>query len=239
MSTTNDPTLEPGELIDANGNYYLQHKDIYALLRYIWTGVLLPQDLESFKIRVHLQEKDFDAKLQPGITKLLENYRTISKNCKQFKDVTYPSIVSLASDVKSYAQDVGGDIETSYYPVVLQLCTQLDEEQKKPHPDEQTIITLKDEINEIVNQQIKAIDDLLTKAETATQNLRDFEESCKQDKNDLSLTKSDLDEVLKGPGGEITTLENQINGLRQELIDDQKEYDHGMFTLYEPDISLT
>lgn len=223
---SDNPTLEPGALINSDGNYCLQHADVIALLKYVWTGVLLPTDMAEFKERVHLKG-DFEQELVPGITQLLEHYKVIQAHNKTFKDTTYPGITALAGQVKDYADTVGGNPDTSYYALLLQSCLDLDTELKKPNPDQQRVADLKDTIKGIVDDQLASIETLQTAASVATQSLRDYEEQTKKDQQDLKTTKDELDLILKGPGGEITTLDSDLAAKRQELSDDQAEYEHG------------
>ena len=70
-----NPTLEPGALLKADGNYELQSADLQNLIKFLWTGALLPGDDASYKSRLNLT--DFKPVLKPLITTLLSSYRQV------------------------------------------------------------------------------------------------------------------------------------------------------------------
>ncbi|KAL1684434.1 hypothetical protein GGG16DRAFT_106965, partial [Schizophyllum commune] len=97
-STTID--LTPLGLLNDANNYVLQQDSVYNLLKYAWTGVLLPTSEAEYWARVPVSD---DVKNQA------------KGHCTTFKQTTYPSIVGLASDVYDYAQNAGGKPQDSFY----------------------------------------------------------------------------------------------------------------------------
>jgi hypothetical protein len=63
MSDPNDPQfdLTPKGVLNASNNYILQHKDIYDLLKYVWTGVLIATTPEQYQARVGISADGYAA----------------------------------------------------------------------------------------------------------------------------------------------------------------------------------
>lgn len=75
MTPTNI-TLEPVGLLKSDGSYVLQTKDIHNLLKFVWTGVLLPNDQASYVKWIGVKE------IKKGISglvdTLLKDYKLVS-----------------------------------------------------------------------------------------------------------------------------------------------------------------
>ena len=225
MADSDTITMEPGKLLDGDGNYCMQQKANYSLLKYIWTGVLLATNMDDFKLRIGVT--DFEDSLVPMVQTLLDTYGQISAHCKSFKDNTYPNIVHLADDVYTYAQTAGGTAEDSFYAAIISTYLQLVDELAKAHPDPQTVATLQTSIQEIIAMEVGQIDQLRTKAAGVTDELRAFEDQTKQDQQALSISQAALTDKLSGEGGEIRRLSQDIQNELSELAADEAEYEHG------------
>ncbi|KAL1733773.1 hypothetical protein EV714DRAFT_203972 [Schizophyllum commune] len=118
MTSVPNIDMSPKDLVNSDGNYVLQHEDIANLLKYVWSGVLLPVTVPDYQDRLQLSTDTVD-KLSDVIEPLLDAYGTAQKNCLKFKDETYPGIVDLSNDVFAYAQTAGGTIDDSYYDALI------------------------------------------------------------------------------------------------------------------------
>jgi hypothetical protein len=60
---SDDPSfdLTPQAVLDANNNYVLQNKNIYDLLKYVWTGVLIAITPEQYQTRVGISAAGYNA----------------------------------------------------------------------------------------------------------------------------------------------------------------------------------
>ena len=70
--------LSPKGVLDENNNYVLQHESIYALLQYIWAGVLLPADTSAFQKRLDISSSTMK-KLKDDLKGLLPRYAAVSR----------------------------------------------------------------------------------------------------------------------------------------------------------------
>jgi hypothetical protein len=50
--STPDTSFTPLGVLDDNNNYVLQTKDVYSLLKYVWTGVLIATTPAEYQTRV-------------------------------------------------------------------------------------------------------------------------------------------------------------------------------------------
>ena len=77
MSSNSDIDMEPKGLINDDGNYILQHDDIANLLKYVWSGVLLPVTEDAYNQRLQLSQ-DTASKLSGVIKPFVAAYDTVS-----------------------------------------------------------------------------------------------------------------------------------------------------------------
>lgn len=76
--------LTPKGLINEDGNYILQQDDMYGLLKYIWSGLLLPVSEQEYIMRLNLSQETIglvDSALGP----LIGAYVAVSPFC--FREV--------------------------------------------------------------------------------------------------------------------------------------------------------
>ena len=71
--------LSPKGVLDENNHYILQHESIYALLQYIWAGVLLPVDTSAFQKRLDISSSTMK-KLKDDLKGLLSRYAAVSRH---------------------------------------------------------------------------------------------------------------------------------------------------------------
>ena len=68
--------MTPQGLLNADGNYVLQQEDVYNLLKYVWTGVLLSVDASAYQTRLQIST-DIATKLSNVIQPLVASYATV------------------------------------------------------------------------------------------------------------------------------------------------------------------
>ena len=76
-AATTTVDLSPQGLINKDNNYILQQEGIYNLLKYSWTGVLLPVTEEQYQTRVQISG-DVADKYADQTKRLLKAYATVS-----------------------------------------------------------------------------------------------------------------------------------------------------------------
>lgn len=76
--SSDDIDMEPKGLVNDDGNYILQHDDIANLLKYVWSGVLLPVTESAYTQRLQLSD-DTAGKLSGVIKPLVAAYATVSR----------------------------------------------------------------------------------------------------------------------------------------------------------------
>ncbi|KAL4260375.1 hypothetical protein AB1N83_007214 [Pleurotus pulmonarius] len=230
MSSSIDlPDLTPGGLINDEGNYILQDVDINNLMAYIWTGVLLATDKAKYLLRVGITSAQFDQH-KDLINPVIGTYTKIQGSTTTFKNVTYPGIVALADRVYEFASNSGGTVETSYYAFVFDQIHLLAAEVAKPvgQQDPKLIAEYRETIKAIIDSQVAAIEVLAKDAETATDDLRKFEEVSTLQQTELRGNAGTLKTTLENADGNITILSDRINEARKEIRALQAEYKTAM-----------
>ncbi|KAL1690570.1 hypothetical protein GGG16DRAFT_125547 [Schizophyllum commune] len=220
MISNSDIDMEPKDLINDDGNYILQHDDIANLLKYVWSGVLLPVTEDAYNQRLQLS-KDTASKLSGVIKPLIAAYDTAQKNCQKFKDQTYPSIVDLSSDVYNYAQDAGGTVDDSYYVNIINWIKQLSQ---STDPNEQA--ELKGAIDAVIDKQVHEIEALQKRSNAAVAELQAFEELSQKDQSALTTRSNAVKDKLNAEYGSLDDLNNQLQRYRDDLTSDIAEYEH-------------
>ncbi|KAI5892588.1 uncharacterized protein SCHCODRAFT_02626545 [Schizophyllum commune H4-8] len=220
--SSDTPTIDmtPQGLLNADGNYVLQQEDVYNLLKYVWAGVLLPVTPDDYQKRLQIST-DIATKLSNVITPLVAAYKTCSANCTTFKTTTYPSIVAIASDIYSYAQNAGGTAQDSYYANIWQGIRSL---ANATSPTQAQQLT--DTINGLIDVQVTDIANIKAKAEQVVTDLTTFKT---QTEGDQTTLKTNLDAVaaaLKAEDGDLATLEKLLVDNKAELASDEEEYEH-------------
>lgn len=68
--------MEPTGLVDDRGSYVLNHEDIYKLLRYVWTGVLIATTPENYKERLGINKLGNEE--ETLVQDLVNKYKNVS-----------------------------------------------------------------------------------------------------------------------------------------------------------------
>ncbi|KAI5829125.1 hypothetical protein K523DRAFT_320813 [Schizophyllum commune Tattone D] len=220
MSSTPTVDMTPQGLLNADGNYVLQQEDVFNLLKYVWAGVLLPVDADSYQKRLQIST-DIASKLSDVIQPLVAAYAVCSGHCQTFKSATYPEIVSIASDVYDYAQGAGGSLHDSYYANIWQairsLATATSPTQQKEYLDT---------INGLIDVQVGNIANITRKAEKAVTDLTVFKGQTAQDKTTLDTRQQAVTAALTSENGDLATLQKLLEDNKAELASEQAEYEH-------------
>ncbi|KAL1662806.1 hypothetical protein GGF50DRAFT_58149 [Schizophyllum commune] len=210
--------MTPKGLINSDGNYILQHGDVYKLLKYVWAGVLLPVTASAYQERLDISTETM-VKLEGVLKDLVDAYVTTKSHCDPFKDTTYPSIVALADDVYNYAQNAGGTVDDSYYAQIFQLIRQL------PSAEEADQAKIKESINGLIDMQLATVDTIVTKVAAAVKALTDFENECVGDQSLLTERNKALKDRLDTEVGQLTQLEDSLDSNRRIIRADEAAYE--------------
>ncbi|KAI5889069.1 uncharacterized protein SCHCODRAFT_02633454 [Schizophyllum commune H4-8] len=217
-STATAGDMSPKDLMNKDGNYVLQQDNMYAVLQYVWAGVLLPTSPSAFQARLGISSTTMQ-KLNAVLESLISQYKTTQQHCQPFKDTTYPSIVSIADDVYNYAQNAGGTSTSSYYANIFAAVRALG---KTTDPDQ--IASLKQTITELVNIQVKNIGDITTKAQAVVDDLTDFQNLAMQDSTNLQARHTAVTDALNTEIGNLAQLKQNLSDDRTLLKADQAAY---------------
>ncbi|KAL1725363.1 hypothetical protein EV714DRAFT_287958 [Schizophyllum commune] len=218
-STTVDMT--PGALVNSDGNYCLQQDDMYNLLKYLWSGALLPLTPADYQTRLDVSDSAM-SQYATVIGDLVDEYKTVSAHCNTFKNTTYPDIVNIAADVYSYAQNAGGTVDDSLYASIFQLISSF----ANPTNTTEDKNKITQQIDDLVNVQVQAIAGIITKAETAVTDLQNFETQCMQDQSDLQAKERAVHDAITAETGSLSDLTTKLQNDRQTLAADQAAYEH-------------
>ncbi|KAL1690589.1 hypothetical protein GGG16DRAFT_55400 [Schizophyllum commune] len=220
MSSVPTVDMSPKGLLNDNGNYVLQHEDIATLLKYVQSGVLLPDTESAYQNRIQYSN-DTANKLSDVIKPLVAVYATTQGHCKKFNDETYPGIVHLSNNVYSYAQTAGGTVDDSYYAAILDWIRRLS---NSTDPDEQ--VDLKAAIDDLVKVRSDDIDALQSRANQAIEDLKAFEKDTQKDQDALKARKKAVEDKIRLELGSIDELNDKLKTYRKEMEDDMKECEH-------------
>uniref|UniRef100_D8QBX8 Pesticidal crystal protein cry6Aa n=2 Tax=Schizophyllum commune (strain H4-8 / FGSC 9210) TaxID=578458 RepID=D8QBX8_SCHCM len=220
MSTARSVDLSPKGLLSDSGNYVLQQDDIASLARYVWAGVLLPGDTDTLQQRLNVSTATM-RKLSEVVTPLLATFNDVKAHCETFKDKTYPSIVSIADDIYSYAQDAGGTEQNSYYANILRCIRSLATASSKPEKDD-----LKQTIDSLCDGLIKNATAIQTKIQEVVENVSKFGDQTYEDSSALKERKLAVEDMLTSDAGSLEALQRQLEENHTELKADQAEYEH-------------
>ncbi|CAD6445217.1 07b06209-cfd8-402b-a3dc-9f09734075db [Sclerotinia trifoliorum] len=225
-AASDDSLFEPKGLTASDGKYVLDHAGISSLLRYVWSGVLLPTTKDEYLTRTGVASSHYDH-VKKYIDPLLLAYAPCKTHCTNFKNTTYPSIVALSHSVKDFAGSAGGKEDGSYYAAIIAAGKTLSIELKKPvaQQDSSTIDDARETIKELIDAQLIAIDELKQIALTAVNNLHTFEEQCQADRISLNGQDKIITDALTGDSGDIVEIQAAITANKAELSKDQSEYD--------------
>ncbi|TRM64718.1 hypothetical protein BD626DRAFT_535999 [Schizophyllum amplum] len=212
--------LTPRSLLDEEGNFTLQNKDIYDLLKYVQTGALLPTAELGYRERVQLSS-DMARKLSSVIGPLLTSYATTRGHCETFKTITYPSIISLSDDVYDYALKASGaSAAPSPYAQIFDCVTLLADTVSQA---EKSI--LRADLNGLVDAQVRAIDVLQVKAQRVVADLRAFEGQTMSDQAVLKERSNAVNIKLTSEQGSMVEIRAKLKALRDELDATMRQYE--------------
>ncbi|KAL7954361.1 hypothetical protein V8C34DRAFT_317324 [Trichoderma compactum] len=179
---------------DENKKFILDHDKMVALSRFLWTGKLLPTGRGAYiKTLGHTTTEEITDKVWNEIDNLLKTYTEISKDCTQFKEVTWDKLYNDENDKPNPDQKTLDDLASAIKGTI-------EEEQKK-------IQVIQDHIKEA-----------LTALNTFRDNWKGYESTLGDDGktpqallggegNDVEHLTSEINEELK----EIEDLQSQID----------------------------
>ncbi|KAL1675926.1 hypothetical protein EV122DRAFT_217420 [Schizophyllum commune] len=216
--------LTPSSLINGDGNYILQHDDMYALLKYVCAGLLLPVTEWEYIERLQLSQ-DTISIISSSLEPLIATYVTAQGHCETFRQSTYPGITAIASDVYDYAQIASGKGTNPYfaYSNLIQSIRAL----STTAPGEE-LDSLKVTVKNITSYLSTAIGDVSTKLQGAVGNLQAFEQTMMQDNQSIQQYQKAVIDLLQTEEGDIQDLQATLEQYQAELTADEATYEHDL-----------
>ncbi|KAL1693130.1 hypothetical protein GGG16DRAFT_49761 [Schizophyllum commune] len=216
--------LTPKGLINEDGNYILQQDDMYGLLKYIWSGLLLPVSEREYIMCLNLSQETIglvDSALGP----LIGAYVAAQQHCETFRTSTYPSITGIAVDVFDYAQIASGQGTSPYwaYANLLQSVRAL-----SSTTSDEEIADLRTTVKNIVSYLSTAVGDIQAKLKTAVDDLRTFEQTTMEDKQSIQQYQSAIIQLLQTEEGNIQDLVVKLKGYQAQLKANEATYEHDL-----------
>ncbi|KAI5830652.1 hypothetical protein K523DRAFT_415712 [Schizophyllum commune Tattone D] len=213
--------LTPRGLLNGDNNYILQDQGLYDLLKYIWAGLVLPRTTWEYNDRLRLSEETA-SNIESVLVPLIEAYITAKGHCETFKTTTYPSITGTADDIFNYAQTAAGNGSEPFFAYTY-LIESLRQLASTESPSEQE--TLKNDIGNILKFHLRFIDNIVSKSQTAVDNLRAFEQATMTDREAILLCQAAVVKKLDMDSASLATLQNHLAGYRHNLQVDIYEFE--------------
>lgn len=158
----------------------------------------------------------------------------ISKDCTQFKEVTWDKLVDLSGQIKTYATVAGGTSSSSYYQGMLEWVGQYNDEKDKPNPDQKTLDDLASTIKGTIEEEQKKIQVIQDHIKEALTALNTFHDNCKGYESTLGDDGKTLQALLEEEGNDVEHLTSEINEELKEIEDLQSQIDRGNSSLQSP-----
>ncbi|KAI5892290.1 uncharacterized protein SCHCODRAFT_02625792 [Schizophyllum commune H4-8] len=213
--------LTPRGLLNGDNNYILQDQGLYDLLKYIWAGLILPRSNWEYAERLRLHEETY-SNIEPVITPLIAAYNTTKDHCVTFKDTTYPSITGTADDIVNYAQTAAGHGPEPFF-AYANLVETLQQLASTESPSEQA--TLKKTIGNILDFHLTFINTIISKSQTAVNNLREFESVTMTDRQTILLCQAAVVKTLDMDLETLDTLQRHLADYRHDIQVDVRDYE--------------
>ncbi|EHK19967.1 uncharacterized protein TRIVIDRAFT_111733 [Trichoderma virens Gv29-8] len=211
---------------DEDKTFILNHDKMVALSRFLWTGKLLPTDRDAYiKTLGLITTEEITDEVWTEIDHLLGTYTEISKDCTQFKEVTWDKLVDLSGQIKTYATVAGGTPDSSYYQAVLEWVGEYNTEKNKTNPDQKTLDDLAAGIKGAIEDEQKKISGIQEHITDAVKALNTFHDNCKGYEKTLEDDGTTLQNLLEKEGNDIEHLSGQISEELKEIEDLQTEID--------------
>ncbi|KAI9932387.1 hypothetical protein MW887_009900 [Aspergillus wentii] len=224
---TDDTLLSPKELDNGKGGFAFAHEDMISLMRYVWEGCLLPQTPDSYATTFGFQISDLNKDVSAELDSIIGSYGEIRTTTTEFRDKTWPAVVDLAAQIRDYAGNAGGTLDSSYYKAILdwvkEYCTTKDDSKKAE---------LKANISAVVKDQLASIDKLSTNVKSTKETLKEFDTKTQTQSAALNNHKRKVMDLLGGSEGRIAALRKQIKTNQDDLQKDKNDYDYDMTVMY-------
>jgi hypothetical protein len=218
--TTNKPNIGPSTLATpgtpGGPGFTLSSEEWIKIQTYVDDALALPTNDNELKM---LLGEGAPANLS-DFQKLLAAYRTINEHCSTWQDTTFPSTVSLASDIYNY----GTTKVPIFYPPILVQARILERD-----PDDENAKAALKAILDSLSQQATAY---ANNAEAVAVQVQEFAKETKADKEtmvgphgDAGLVKY-YDDEYGSTSAEVAELTKEIEDQKAILKAANKEYDH-------------
>ncbi|KAK5994342.1 hypothetical protein PT974_04816 [Cladobotryum mycophilum] len=227
--------------------FILNRDKMVALSRFLWTGKLLPTNRDSYIKTLGLTTTSaMSTKVWAEVDSLIKTYTEvnnppfpeqeklanktalspqISKDCSQFKDVTWDKLVKLSGQIKTYATLAGGSSTSSYYQAILEWVGEYNDEKGKTSPDQKVLDELASGIKGAIEAQQKIIQGIQAHVAEALTALATFHDNCKRYQSTLQGDGETLKSLLEEEGNDIEHLKREIEEQLKDIEDLQVQID--------------
>jgi len=203
--------LSPKVAANPDGAFFMSEADWRSVQCYIETGLRRPTDSADAVTQLGVDPSDAD-----DFDKLWALYATIHKACSDFSVNTYPTIVSLASDIVDY----GRDKAPVFYGAIKTLCARVTS-------GEVTAAKAGTQIGMALTNLAADTSARATKVTAAKTALAAFVDTTTDQQSALTALKTTYETELNGANGEIATLEGEcavdMDAVRQAAADYNKD----------------
>ncbi|KAJ6474024.1 hypothetical protein C8R47DRAFT_1324299 [Mycena vitilis] len=206
-----------------NPQYVLRTRNMFNLLKYLWTGALLGDDAAAYRIRTGIT---LDTYKKTQLDPLVASYKQLKGHCMVFKNQTYKDIVRIADSIYTYADKAsgGGDLDASYYKLIFDTVRQIAACTAADPPSK--VANLRAGLKDGLDTMVATINALKVQATEVTTKLNQFETDCRQDHAHLSTAASAVSTALGGVDGDIAALQAKIKKDQTDLESDETKREH-------------
>jgi len=216
--STTSYSLAPGDLATPGTSggpaFVMSRTEWIAIQNYVNDGLSLPTTVDEFR---NALGSGAPSDLS-DFTRLVTAYAAIGQHCMTWLNATFPTTVSLASDIYNY----GSNIVPVYYPAIVTEANILVND-----PDN---VPAQQALTAILNALQATVDKYHDNATAAADAVSTFVNQMKADENTLTDPVSGLQTYYSDKYGktstEVASLTGQIAAWRQSLEGDEAAYRH-------------
>ncbi|KAL1690633.1 hypothetical protein GGG16DRAFT_113956 [Schizophyllum commune] len=205
--------MTPRRLFNSDGNYAAQDQAMYSLRQYMEIGEWLPDTMEAYQERLGLYLGTvivFEEVLQP----LLEAYSRVKSDSNECRDQVYPSIIRAADFTSGYAR-----YAVDMTPIIFQLIRDLADT-----TDEARARDLNEEINSLINQQLKNVDVLIVHSHYCCEFLRELEERSRVTQELVKQRSDAMHKMISRDPAKLQNMEKIMHFIRLIIGQNSAQY---------------
>jgi hypothetical protein len=248
-----DNPLGPGGFVEDN-RFLLTKEEWYAVQRYVGNAMALPITEAALRIRLNIPDNEDISQFSKLIDGYedssggrINGYKDVYEHAEQWKKETYPFIVSLAHDLRGYADGVPasyGDmidkvtlldeaaqvlwcLENNIPPFVqdpaYEYLTRLSLEQIQPLIQVTTI-----QLSDLLKERISKATEYAEQASSAEQQVDEFKTLTEKDKSDMELLLASYSREHGEASEEMKEIRECIEGFQKCNTSLSEQYEHAV-----------